>query len=361
MTSFHGVISFTGRLASMKRSQAFAIVRQQGGTPRRGVTKATTLLVVGQLGWPLMDDGQPSNSLKRAKSLQLPIINEVRFLELAGLRAAEVDTPAFSKDKLMALTLLVEDDIERLVDIGLLRPTDNLFCFRDISAARQLAKLSASGVKLSKIVKSLAQIRKWLPEADLPNVKLVLEGEALELRRFDGRVNPRGQFLLPLDVSTEDADALVEEAQVAAEQKRWEDAERCYRRAISADHNDPVILFDLADLVRGQGRPTEAEKLYRSAVRLDPHFAEGWYNLSDLLDAREAVDEAIECLERSITADPEYADAHFNLGLLLQKRGHFEEATRCWRRYLDLDDNSEWSKKARRALKYCETMAHATN
>ena len=360
MTSLHGVISFTGRLASMKRSQAFAIVRQQGGTPRRGVTKATTLLVVGQLGWPLMDDGQPSNSLKRAKSLQLPIINEPRFLELAGLRAAEVDTPVFSKDKLMALTLLVEDDIECLVDIGLLRPTDNLFRFRDISAGRQLAKLSANGVKLSKIVKSLAQIRKWLPEADLPNVKLVPEGEALELRQFNGRVNPHGQFLLPLDMSTEDADALVEEAQVAAEQERLEDAERFYRRAMSADHKDPVIPFDLADLIRGQGRHAEAEKLYRSAVRLDPHFAEAWYNLSDILDARDYLDEAIKCLERSIKANPEYADAHFNLGLLLQKSSRFEEATRCWRRYLDLDDNSEWSKKARRALKYCE-MAHATN
>jgi tetratricopeptide (TPR) repeat protein len=345
----------------MKRSQAFAIVRQRGGTPRRGVTNATTLLVVGQLGWPLMDDGRPSNSLKRAKSLQLPIVNEPSFLELAGLRPNVDDMPAYSINKLMALTSLSEDEIERLVDIGLLRPTDNLFRFRDIAAARTLVRLSRSGVKLSKIVKSLAQIRKWLPEADLPNVKLVLEGEALELRRFDGRVNPRGQFLLPLDMSTEDADALVEEAQVAAEQKRWEDAERCYRRAISADHNDPVILFDLADLIRGQGRHTEAEKLYRSAVRLDPHFAEGWYNLSDLLDSREAVDEAIECLERSIEADPEYADAHFNLGLLLQKRGQFEKATRCWRRYLDLDENSEWSKKARRALKYCETMAQATN
>jgi len=361
MTSLQGVISFTGRLASMQRSQAFAIVRQRGGTPRRGVTKATTLLVVGQLGWPLMDDGQPSNSLKRAKSLQLPIINEPRFLEHAGLHEAEVDTAAYTIDKVMALTSLSEVDVERLIDIGLLRPTDNLFRFRDISAARQLAKLAANGVKLSKIVKSLAQIRKWLPEADLPNVNLVSEGAALELRRFDGRVNPRGQFLLPLDMWTEDADALIEEAQVAAEQKRWEDAERCYRRAISADHNDPVILFDLADLIRGQGRHTEAEKLYRSAVRLDPHFAEGWYNLSDLLDAREAVDEAIECLERSIEANPEYADAHFNLGLLLQKRGQFEKATRCWRRYLDLDENSEWSKKARRALKYCETMAQATN
>ena len=361
MTSLQGVISFTGRLASMKRSRAFAIVRERGGTPRRGVTKATTLLVVGQLGWPLMDDGQPSNSLKRAKSLQLSIINEPRFLELVGLRPDVADIPAYSIAKLMSLTSLGEDEIEHLVDIGLLRPTDNLFRFRDIAAARTLVRLSRSGVKLSKIVKSLAQIRKWLPEADLPNVELVSEGEALELRQSNGRVNPHGQFLLPLDRSTEDADALVEEAQAATDHKNWEEAERCYRRAMSADHNDPVILFDLADLIRAQGRQTEAEKLYRNAVRLDPHFAEAWYNLSDILDARAAMDEAIECLEQSIKVGPDYADAHFNLGLLLQKRGQFEKATRCWRRYLDLDENSEWSKKARRALKYCETMAQATN
>ena len=45
-----GSVAFTGRLASMKRATAFEHVRRHGGTPRRGVTKTTSLLVVGELG-----------------------------------------------------------------------------------------------------------------------------------------------------------------------------------------------------------------------------------------------------------------------------------------------------------------------
>src|ERR1700752_1392704 len=61
-------VAFAGRLASMKREEAFALVRQHGGTPRRGLTKTTGILVVGELGWPLLPDGQPSKSLALAKS-----------------------------------------------------------------------------------------------------------------------------------------------------------------------------------------------------------------------------------------------------------------------------------------------------
>ena len=66
--ALEGTVAFTGRLASMKRADAFALVRKHGGKPREGVTKQTDVLIVGELGWPLLDDGRPSNSLAQAKS-----------------------------------------------------------------------------------------------------------------------------------------------------------------------------------------------------------------------------------------------------------------------------------------------------
>ena len=63
-----GTVAFTGRLASMKRADAFAQVRQHGGKPRESVTKQTDILIVGEFGWPLLDDGRPSNALTLAKS-----------------------------------------------------------------------------------------------------------------------------------------------------------------------------------------------------------------------------------------------------------------------------------------------------
>src|SRR5574341_2106686 len=81
---FLRTVGFTGRLASMKREEAFALVRKHGGTPRRGLTKKTSVLVVGQLGWPLLADGRPSKSLRLAKSYGVAIASERRFLEWAG-------------------------------------------------------------------------------------------------------------------------------------------------------------------------------------------------------------------------------------------------------------------------------------
>jgi NAD-dependent DNA ligase len=80
-------VAFTGRLACMTRAEAFAVVRQHGGMPSQTVTKGTKLLIVGELGWPLLDDGRPSNKLSRATTYGIPVASERRFLEWIGKRA----------------------------------------------------------------------------------------------------------------------------------------------------------------------------------------------------------------------------------------------------------------------------------
>src|SRR5262245_53014986 len=87
-TILEGTVAFTGRLASMKRSEAFALVRGRGGTPREGVTRQTDILVVGELGWPLLDDGRPSNSLAQARTYGIPIASERQFLAWVGKSGA---------------------------------------------------------------------------------------------------------------------------------------------------------------------------------------------------------------------------------------------------------------------------------
>ena len=72
----HGCITMpvpivTGRLACMSRAEAFAVVRQHGGVPSQSVTRQTNVLVVGELGWPLLDDGRPSNTLSKATNAGL--------------------------------------------------------------------------------------------------------------------------------------------------------------------------------------------------------------------------------------------------------------------------------------------------
>jgi tetratricopeptide (TPR) repeat protein len=98
----------------------------------------------------------------------------------------------------------------------------------------------------------------------------------------------------------------------------------------------------------------EAEAAYRAAVKADPRFAPAWHNLADLLDDGGRLAEAVDCEQRALDADPGYADAIFNMALFLQRLERHAEAAPLWRRYLELDRDSPWAERAKRALKYCE-------
>jgi tetratricopeptide (TPR) repeat protein len=339
----------------MKRAEAFALVRKHGGTPREGVTKKTDILIVGEFGWPLVDDGRPSNSLAQAKSYGVPVASERRFLEWLGKVAPEEQAKTYTAEQLSALAKVPAGILDQLAMFGLIEPKDGRYGFRDLAAARQIAGLIASGVALSAITKSLHEIRKWLPEAQLSNLRLFPESaDRLLIEQMQGRTEKSGQFVLPVEPNDDDADALFAAAQAADEAGDGESAERLYGRLIKVDAGDAAARFNLANLLRAAGRAVEAEAMYRDATKADPGYAPAWYNLADAFDERGRTPEAIAALETALKADPNYADAVFNLALLLQKVERHADAATQWRRYLKLDTDSPWSARAKRALKFCE-------
>ena len=147
--ALEGTVAFTGRLASMRRADAFALVRMHGGKPRKGVTKQTDVLIVGELGWPLLDDGRPSNSLVRAKSYRVLIASERQFLQWLGKSALEEQAKTYTADQLASLSKLPKEIIEQLSMFGLIEARNGLYGFRDLAAARQVAGLLAAGTALS--------------------------------------------------------------------------------------------------------------------------------------------------------------------------------------------------------------------
>jgi tetratricopeptide (TPR) repeat protein len=339
----------------MKRAEAFALVRRHGGTPREGVTKKTDILIVGELGWPLVDDGKPSNSLAQARQYGIAVASERRFLEWLGKVAPQEQAKSYTPEQLSALAKVPTEILDQLAMFGLIEPKDGLYGFRDLAAARQIAGLIASGVALSVITRSLHEIRKWLPDAQLSNLRLFPESaDRLLIEQLQGRTEKSGQFVLPVEPSDDDADALFAAAQAADEAGDAVGAERLYRRLINVDAADAAARFNVANLLRAAGRATEAEAMYRDATKVDPGFAPAWYNLADALDDRGRTPEAIAALEGALKADPDYADAMFNLALMLQKLDRHAEAAAQWRRYLKLDADSPWSARAKRALKFCE-------
>jgi tetratricopeptide (TPR) repeat protein len=350
-----GTVAFTGRLASMKRAEAFARVRERGGTPREGVTKQTGALVVGELGWPLLDDGRPSNSLAQAKSYRVPVVSERQFLEWLGQNTPDEEARTYSADQLAALSKLPKDVIDQLAMFGLIEGRGGAFGFRDLAAARQIAGLFAAGTPLSAITKSLSEIRKWLPDARLSNLRLFPESsDRLLVEQMKGRTENTGQFVLDVHPPEDDADAVFEDAQAAEESGDAAAAEQLYRRAMKIDPGDTAAPFNLGNVLRAAGRSVEAEAAYRAAVKADPGFAQAWYNLADLLDDQRRTAEAVKCLIHALEADPDYADAMYNMALLLQRLERYADAAAAWRRYLAMDGGTASAAHARRAMKYCE-------
>src|SRR5258708_24009826 len=220
----------------MKRADAFALVRKAGGKPREGVTRETGVLVVGEFGWPLLDDGRPSNSLAQAKSYRIPIASERQFLQWLGRSAPEEQAKAYTADQLARLSKLPKDIVDQLAMFGLIEARNGLYGFRDLAAARQVAGLLAAGTALSVITKSLHEIRKWLPDARLSNLKLFPESsDRILVEQMKGRTDRTGQFVLDVEKPADDADAVFEEAQGAEEQNDIATAERLYRRVMKMD------------------------------------------------------------------------------------------------------------------------------
>ena len=247
-------IAFTGRLACMTRAEAFEVVAQSGGTPSETVTKRTKLLIVGELGWPLLDDGRPSNKLGRATAYGVPIVSERRFLEWIGKAIPNELQKTYSADQLASLSKLSGDKIQELAHLGLLDKRAERFGFRDLASARQIAKLLAEGILLSEIIRSVSEIRKWLPEAGLANVRLRPgPSHSLEVEQPGGRTDKRGQFVLAVDHCQHDPDALFQQAQAAEEAEHFNEAERLYCILMKSDPTDASAAFNLGNLLRVGG------------------------------------------------------------------------------------------------------------
>jgi hypothetical protein len=253
-------VAFTGRLACMSRAEAFEVVRRYGGTPSQEVTRQTTLLVVGELGWPLMDDGRPSNKLSKASGYGIPVVSERRFLEWIGKTVPDSLHRTYSAAQIATLSKLPDHTIDELVQFGLLDPRGGLFGFRDLASARQISKLFAQKITLSEIIRSVKEVRVWLPDADLSNLRLhPAAPHAIEIEQPGGRTDKRGQFVLPVSRPEQNADALFDQAQSAEEAGDLAKAERLYRLLMKCDPTDAAPPFNLGNMLRASGRKVEAE------------------------------------------------------------------------------------------------------
>ena len=117
------------------------------------------------------------------------------------------------------------------------------------------------------------------------------------------------------------------------------------------DRADPVIPFNLGNVLDAQGRRREAVLAYEQAIARDPAFAEAWLNLAAVKEDRPV--EAIALYRRALEARPDYPNALFNLAVLLTSLASYAEAVPLWDRYLSLQPHPEHLGRGKRLAMLC--------
>jgi tetratricopeptide (TPR) repeat protein len=365
-------VTFTGKLACLSRQEAYQIVKDSGAEPAHGISRRTSVVVVGMRGWPLLPDGMISNKLKRAEELikrgyKIEIISESFFLELAGRKERQASLrKTYAGEEVCKLLKISPETLQRWEQFSLVHSQNGLYDFQDLVSLRTIGELVNRGVRPGTIAKSLSALSSVLPDTDRPlsQLKIVIDHpKAILVDMGECLMAPNGQLMINFDAQPKSegavvslgpenlsADSWFEYGQTCEEDELYSEAEEAYRKAISIWPHFPEAYFNLGNVLRIVGKPLAAEELYRMAATQEPGMESAWYNLADIQEERGQIKEAIASLKCALQACPNYADAHFNLALCFEKIGQEREAGRHWVAYLKLDPSSQWAEIAKRRL-----------
>jgi tetratricopeptide (TPR) repeat protein len=392
-------VAFTGILASMTHRQAYDLVEENGGASAVHVSGQVTMLVVGEEGWPLDEEGKASVKVEQAVDLinsgvPLQILKESEWLRLLGLEHRERDvhrlfTPAMLQQKLDIPVGVVR----RWERLGLIEPVQRVyrlpyFDFQEVAAVRRLQEMLKSGIPRDRIEQSLSGLRQLLPSVDRPlaQLEILARDSRVVFRDGNGLVEARtGQRVLDFDPkpmdglaifsdsdSEESAQSAVSEAPgtipipafgVVSEAtpanwnaEEWFDhgcgllgddetaeAVEAFRMALMLCPDDAEIHFYLASALYRRGNVGGAMERYHVAVELDHEYIEAWTQLGCLRFETGDSQAAIEAFDIALTCHADYPDAVYHKATVLSELSRNDEAVVLWKQYLDFDQDGPWA------------------
>jgi tetratricopeptide (TPR) repeat protein len=366
-----------GHLAAIDAEEFEALLDRHGAKP--ATLKDATLIVVGDADWPTAGAAaEPATAqlktleeLERRAAAGARVIAETDFLRALGVSTPDPDQrQLFSTARLTELLGVSRERIRAWVRAGLIEPAKTehgiwYFDFQQVSAARTLHDLTASGVSAERIRRALAKLKKFMPALEQPlqqlatlekNGQMLVRLEAGDLAEADGQLHfefTDDPAPSPMRIAPGPRTA-VEWLEQGLEQERegfLEEAAASYRQALLAGGPDPQTCLNLGNVLRSLGNKAQALERYAQAVEADPDFVDGWNNLGTLLVELDKPDDACVAFHKAIAADPNDPRTHYNLADTLDEMGRYQDALPHWQAYAQADPFSKWGTYARQRIK----------
>jgi len=368
-------IVFTGKLSSLSRREARALVKRLGGVTANKVTVRTTMLVVGEEIFTdenthsineLSSSGK-SNKLKKVEKLNIKspghvkVLIEDAFCRLIGLQPNKSLRQRYHSVRqiLERYPLIRESQLRHLEAWDLIQPivrtnTDTYYGFGDVSVIKQIndelehnnsfrvavrrllaaregqLALSFSAVRNdARHVKVVTLCRRSVSKAD------VTDTETVGSKPQSNQTAIAIKFFLEGSELDEGSEADRERACTA------------YRKALLLDPCLVPAIVNLANLHYANDELIEAQALYGRALSLDPECFEAFFNLGNIHHDLGRYDEAISYYADVLRLHSTYVDAHFYMAVTLEKMGRSTDAKTHWRAYQQLAPNGEWVELAK--------------
>jgi len=350
------VVVFTGKLSSLGRKDALALVARLGGTTSHDVNAKTTMVVVGAEGFGSVDR---SHKLKKAEELKIQILSEDGFCRLAGVQPPEALKKQYqaTRDLLARYRFLRDDHVRYLVKCGIVRPqmrtnADTYFAFADVATLRQANDDLSQGLSFRSVVRALTASRDGQLVFDFRHEST--PAKIITLRRPAGRnaaekSSKLGDASAAMIRDTAMAESLFREGSMLddGDEATVEEAAIAYRKALEHDPYLVAALINLANIHYGRDELAEAQALYERAIGLESDFFEAHFNLGNIYHDLNRFSEAQACYCEALRLNPHYADAHFYLAVTFEKAGQSQDARPHWKSYQQLAPQGEWVELAK--------------
>ncbi len=142
------------------------------------------------------------------------------------------------------------------------------------------------------------------------------------------------------------------------EEERFDEAEKCFLRALELDPTHLPTLENLSTIHVARSRYAEAAKVCRRALASGVDSCKIRYNLGVSLVNRGRVGEGVTAIQLALERNPNFRPAYFALGQVYRHERKFDQAVLCFRRAGELGADPA---KIREAVGETERMSTAAN